>query len=233
MKRGIQLKNRGFTLLEVLVSVAILAMIAILIYGAFDSMSRGKKGEAIKAERARTGRSTLMRMTRELQSAFLSLHTPTNPSLVVRQTLFSSVNSPTFDRVDFTSFAHRRIRADVPESDQAEIGYFVVPNPDDTDKMDLVRREQSPINLDAKRGGQVNVMAEDVASFQLRFFDPLSWQWVETWDSLQAASGQPNRIPYEIEITLILAHCPPGIDPKFQTKFQLPIQQPLSFGIPR
>lgn len=228
-----RLKNRGFTLLEIIVSVAILAMISLLIYGAFDSMSRGKKGEEAKAERARTGRSAILRMTRELSSAFLSLHTPNLPALVVRQTTFTSVNSQPFDRIDFTSFAHRRIRADAPESDQAEIGYFVVPNPDDSDKMDLVRREQTPIDLDPRRGGQVNVMAEDVESFNLRFFDPLTWQWTESWDSMQAASGQPNRLPLEIEITLVLAHCPPGVEKTFQTKLTVPIQQPLSFGIPR
>lgn len=233
MKRSNPHKNRGFTLLEILVSVAILAMICLLIYGAFDSMSRGKKGEEAKAERARTGRAAILRMTRELSSAYLSLHTPTNPALVVRQTIFTSVNSTPFDRIDFTSFAHRRIRQDSPESDQAEIGYFAVPNPDDSEKMDLVRREQSPIDLDARRGGQTNVMVEDIESFNLRFFDPLTWQWTDSWDSMQAASGQPNRLPYEIEITLVLAHCPPGVEKTFQTKFQVPIQQPLSFGIPR
>ncbi|MGH7280587.1 MAG: type II secretion system protein GspJ, partial [Polyangiaceae bacterium] len=185
------------------------------------------------AERARTGRAAILRMTRELSSAYLSLHTPTNPALIVRQTTFTSVNSTPFDRIDFTSFAHRRIKQDSPESDQAEIGYFAVPNPDDSEKMDLVRREQSPIDLDPRRGGQTNVMVEDIESFNLRFFDPLTWQWTDSWDSMQAASGQPNRVPYEIEITLVLAHCPPGVEKTFQTKFQVPIQQPLSFGIPR
>jgi general secretion pathway protein J len=226
-------KNRGFTLLEIVVSMSILAMISLLIYGAFTSMARGKKGEEIKSERARTGRTAILRMTREISGAFLSLHTPTNPALIIRMTTFSSVNSNPFDRLDFTSFAHRRIQADTPESDQAEIGYFVVPDPDKTDKMDLVRREQTPIDLDPRRGGQTNVLAEDVESFNLRFFDPQSWTWVETWDSMQAASGQPNRLPYEVEITLVLAHCPHGVDSTFKTKFQMPMQQPISFGIPR
>ena len=37
---------RGMTLLEILVSLGILGMISILIYGAFDSMARGKRGAA-------------------------------------------------------------------------------------------------------------------------------------------------------------------------------------------
>jgi general secretion pathway protein J len=233
MRSLIPHKNRGFTLLEIVVSMSILAMIALLIYGAFTSMARGKKGEEIKSERARTGRTAILRMTKEISSAFLSLHTPTNPALIIRMTAFTSVNSNPFDRLDFTSFAHRRIQADVPESDQAEIGYFAVPDPDKQDKMDLVRREQTPIDLDPRRGGQTNVLAEDVESFNVRFFDPLTWAWVDSWDSMQATTGQPNRLPYEVELTLVLSHCPPGVDATFKTKFQMPMQQPLSFGIPR
>ncbi|MEO8874151.1 MAG: type II secretion system protein GspJ [Polyangiaceae bacterium] len=232
LRSRIARKNSGFTLLEIVVSMSILAMIALLIYGAFTSMSRGKKGEEIKSERARVGRTAILRMTREISSAFISMHTPSNPALIIRLTTFTSVNSQPFDRLDFTSFAHRRISADTPESDQAEIGYFVTPDPDKTDKMDLVRREQSPIDLDPRRGGQTNVMCEDVESLNFRFFDPLTWAWVDSWDSLQV-NGQPNRLPYEVEITLVLAHVPPGVDSRFVTKLQMPTQQPLTFGIPR
>ena len=42
---------RGMTLLEILVSIAILSMISLLIYGAFDSLSRGRKGEALRVDR--------------------------------------------------------------------------------------------------------------------------------------------------------------------------------------
>ena len=61
------------TLLEILVSIAILSMMSLLIYGAFDSMSRGKKGEAMRAPSA-PGRAAkpLLRMTRELSEAFLT-----------------------------------------------------------------------------------------------------------------------------------------------------------------
>src|SRR5580692_10548436 len=116
--------RRGMTLLEVLVSLAILAMVSLLIYGAFDSMTRSKKGEGMRAERARQGREALLRMTRELSEAFLSLHNPPALSMLTRTTVFIGQNSTPFDRIDFSSYAHRRIMRDVRESDQAEVGYF-------------------------------------------------------------------------------------------------------------
>ena len=225
-------RQRGMTFIEVMVALAILTMISLLIYGAFDSLSRGKKGEALKSDRARQGRSAILRMTRELSAAFLSMHNPQNPSLITRTTAFIGVSSTPYDRLDFASFAHRRVEKDAKESDQAEIGYFVVKDPDAPDKMDLVRREQTPIDFDPKKGGIVNVLAEDVESFHARYLDPLTGLWVESWDTTQV-SGQLNRIPLEIRLTLVLANVPLGVDKTFTTKLMLPMQQPLSFGIPR
>ena len=49
--------RRGMTLIEILVSLAILAMISLIVYGAVDSLSRGKKAQALRNQRARHGRS--------------------------------------------------------------------------------------------------------------------------------------------------------------------------------
>jgi general secretion pathway protein J len=224
--------RRGMTLLEVLVSLGVLAMISLLIYGAFDSLSRGRKGEAIRVDRARQGRDAMDRITHEMQAAFLSMHNPSNLSLVTRQTAFIATNSSTFDRIDFATFAHRRVERNAKESDQAEVGYFVVKDPDHDEKMDLVRREQAPPDYEPKKGGVVNVLAEDVELFDIRFLDPLSSQWVESWDSTQL-TGQLNRLPLEVKVTLVLKPVKNSPPFRFVSKFMLPMQQPLSFGIPR
>jgi general secretion pathway protein J len=218
------------TLLEILVSLGIMAMISLLIYGAFDSLSRGRRGEQLRADRARQGRDAVERIARELQSAFLSMHTPIMPGLITRTTGFLAQNSSQYDRVDFTSFAHRRITKESKESDQAEVGFFVVKDPEVDGKMDLVRREQAPIDFDFKRGGVVNVLAEDVERFDLRYLDPLSGQWVDSWDST-IMTGQLNRLPLEVRIDLELK--PVRNSPAFRyvTKIMMPMQQPLKFGI--
>ena len=63
-----------------------MAMISLLIFGAFDSLSRGRKGEAMRVDRARQGRDAVERIVRELQGAFLSMHNAAAPALVTRQT---------------------------------------------------------------------------------------------------------------------------------------------------
>jgi general secretion pathway protein J len=224
--------QRGLTLVEVLVSVAVLGMIATLIYGTFDALSRAKKGEAQRGDRTRQARAALDRMSREMQSAYLSLHTPTVPILQTRVTAWMARNGAPYDRVDFTAFAHLRTDRDAKESDQAEIGYFVLPDPDKDGKMDLVRREQSPPDMDPQRGGVVSVICEDIESFDVRYFDPTTGQWIESWDSTQV-TGQQNRLPYEVKITLVLKNVPNGVKTTYITKLVIPIQKPLQFGIPQ
>jgi general secretion pathway protein J len=220
------------TLLEILVSVSILAVIGLLIYGAFDSMSRGRKGEAMRSDRAHQGRDAVARIVRELQSAFLSLHNPQSVALITRTTAFVGQSGMPFDRLDFAAFAHKRFERDAKESDQSEIGFFVVRDPEVVDKMDLVRREQTPIDIDPKRGGIVNVLAENVEEFDVRYLDAMTGLWLEQWDTTQV-NGQPGRIPLEVKLTLVLKGVPGGPPFRFTTRVMLPIQQPLSFGIPR
>jgi general secretion pathway protein J len=232
MRRAAIKSQRGMTLLEILVSLAILTMISLLIYGAFDSMSRGKKGEAMRSERARQGREALLRMTRELSEAFLSLHAPPSLVLLTRLTVFVGQNSTPYDRIDFASVCHRRMVRDARESDMAEIGYFASEDPQVSGKMDLARREQTPIDMDPLRGGVVNIMAENVEAFDIRYLDPLTGTWGETWDSTQTFA-QFNRVPLELRITLTMKGLPGNEATIYRTKVMMPMILPMTHGIPQ
>jgi general secretion pathway protein J len=219
------------TLFEVIVAIGILAMVAVLIGGVVDSLSRGKTGEGKRAERVREGREAVERIVRDVSSAYLSTHVPLVQAMVTGKTAFVGRGSTPFDRVDFTAFAHTRTERDAHESDQAEVGYFVTSDPSVTGKMDLVRREQTPIDFDPLKGGISSVVAEDVDEFDVRFLDPQTSQWVESWDSTQV-SGQPNRLPLAISIRLVLKGVGGGPPYTYATKVFIPTQQPLSFGMP-
>jgi general secretion pathway protein J len=223
-------RARALTLLEVLISVGILALVASLIYGAFDGMSRSRAGISRLDERYQQGRNALSRMSRELQSAFLSMHQPPVQSQWIRQTAFVGKNSGTQDRVDFTSFSHKRLGKDLHESDQNELSYFMARDPDRGDKYDLVRREQKEIDLEPTKGGVINVICEDVESFDLSYMDPISGEWTETWDSTQAA-GQAYRLPLQVKIKLVLRGGVNGLPIKLETRVPIAMQSAISFGI--
>lgn len=221
-------RARGLTLIEVLVSIAILALIGTLIYGAFDGMSRSRRGISRINERYHQGRGALSRIARELQSAYLSRHAPLDKNAAVWLTGF--VGSA--ERVDFNAFAHRRLGANAHESDQAEIGYFVVRDPEQSGKYDLVRREAKQLDTLPAKGGVVNVLAEDVERFHLQYFEPITGEWVDSWDSAQPA-GQLDRLPLQVWVTLVMKGGPGDAPVKFETKVPIAMQIPLSFAAQR
>jgi general secretion pathway protein J len=113
------------------------------------------------------------------------------------------------------------------------VGHFAAEDPDVIGKMDLARREQTPIDLQPTRGGVVNVVAENIELFDVHYLDPATGLWVETWDTTSTSGGQLNRLPLEVRIQLTLKGVPGMESSAYQTKTMLPMQNPLQFGIPR
>lgn len=193
----------GFTLLEVLISIAILAAITSLLYGAFAALKRSKDGLTRLQDRQREARMAMSRITRELQSAYLSAHAPLNQALVVQKTLFKGQRGTPADRLDFTAFANRRLDRDSHASDQCELSYFGMPDPDGSGRTDLVRRIDTELDLEPDKGGRIEVLATDIDLFNLEYMDAQTGEWQETWDTSQA-TGQPDRLPIQVRVILVL-----------------------------
>jgi general secretion pathway protein J len=226
-------RPRGFTLLELLVAISILAMVSVLIYGAFSAMRRTKEGLERIQDRYREGRIAMQRVTRELSSAYLTLHLPLDQSLIVVNTAFIGTRGNPADRVDFNAFANTRRDRNAHESDQAEISYYGSSNPD-AGGTDLVRRVSTRPDHEPGKGGRVEVLATDIDLFELEYLDPQTGLWTETWDSTQTV-GQPNRLPYQVRITLVLNSGRKTESGgrgriRLMSTIQLPIQQPLNFA---
>jgi general secretion pathway protein J len=203
MIRGQRRRMLGFTLIEVLISIAILAAITSLLFGAFAALKRSKDGLSRVQDRQREGRLAMARITRELQSAYLSAHMPLNQALLVQKTIFKSERGTPADRLDFTAFANRRLDKDSHVSDQCELSYFGSPNPDGSGTTDLVRRIDTELDLEPTQGGRVEVLATDIDLFDLEYLDAQSGQWQESWDTTQS-TGQPDRLPLQVRVILVL-----------------------------
>ncbi len=220
--------RRAFTLIEVLVSISIVALISMLIFGAFTGMARSRDNMRAVTERYQQGRNAIDRMARELGAAFISGHKPFGQVQFQRETAFVGSDQRPADRVDFTAFANVRLGRDSHQSDQAELSYFAAKNPD-TGGIDLVRRIQHHIDSDPTKGGVVQVMVENIDSFDVKYMDPLTNEWVDSWDTTQAA-GQPARLPSYVWIRLVLIDHVGEPSVVFQTKTNIPMQLPLNFA---
>src|SRR5690606_34488233 len=208
---------------------------SVLIYGAFAGLKRSKEGIERVGDRYREARLALDQISRDLQSAYLSLHTPIDQSIAVQKTVFIGTRGSPADRIDFNSFSYRRLDRDAHESDQAEISYFGSPNPENRSINDLARRVSPRLDLYPEKGGRVDVIATDIDLFDVEYLDPMTGQWVETWDTTQA-TGPLNRLPLQVRIVLVLnggarTAADRGQERiQLETKVPIHIQRPLTFA---
>ncbi|HYP78207.1 MAG TPA: prepilin-type N-terminal cleavage/methylation domain-containing protein [Polyangiaceae bacterium] len=228
---------RGFTLVELLVAIVVLSLISVLIYNAFASMKRSREGIERVDDRYREGRLAMTRMVRELQSAYISLHAPINSSLLIQKTAFIGTTGTPADRLDFNSFSNRRMDKNSHVSDQCELSYFGSSNPDVSGVTDLARRISTTLDLEPKKGGRVEVLATDIDLFDLQYLDPLTGNWVDTWDTTSSVTGQPARLPVQVRIVLVLnGGSRQGYDRgqgtvRLMTKVSIPIDNALNFAV--
>lgn len=219
-------RSRGLTLLEVLIAVAILTLVSVLIYGAFSTINRGRQNATALAERYRLARVAMARMSHELSEAYISAHVAMTPALNVRVTAFLGTSR----RVDFDAFAHRRLLKDAHESDQCELSYFVVADPKKHQQLDLARREQVIIDDQPGKGGVSSVLVDDIDSFSIKYLDPLTGLWTETWDSTSTAA-QLGRMPLQVQLKLVMKGGPAGDAIRLATKVPINIYAPLAFAL--
>jgi general secretion pathway protein J len=229
-------RSRGFTLIELVVAITVLAFITMLLYGAFSSMKASRDGLARIQDRYREGRIAMARIVRDLQSAYISQHVPLSPALVVQKTAFVGKVGIPAHRMDFNAFSNVQRDRSAHVSDQIEVSYYASDNPELPGTIDLVRRTSEYPDNEPDKGGRVEVMATDIDLFELEYLDPMTSLWTENWDTTQA-TGQLNRLPLEVRIRLVLKQGARSSSDsgrgtlKFGTTVSIPIQTPLSFAV--
>lgn len=207
-------RRAGFTLIEAMVAIAIVGIVATLVWGGFSQTARNKRRVERQLDRYHVIQSALTRMAREMKMAFVSAQQNPNQSLRTVRTAFVGTRRGGSARIDFTSFSHERLVRNAHTSDQNELSYFVTDHPEKPAVDVLVRREQRRIDDEPRKGGHADILVEDVEELQLEYLDPKSGEWLRSWDTTQAAM-QPNRLPSQVEIRLTV---PDPLDPDAETR---------------
>jgi general secretion pathway protein J len=221
----------GMSLIEVMVAMTIFAVVASLLYSGFQQTARVKERVEASLDREHEIRSGIERMAQELATAYTSNQRNINEALRTMMTGFVAKQEGSNTKLYFSSFSHRRLYRNAHESDQNELAYFVTADPDDQTKDVLARREQRRVDEDLEKGGQIQVLIENVREFEVQFFDPLTKEWSTTWDTTQAGS-QPNRLPLQAQIHVTVPNLTgKGPDQVFGTRTWFPNTYALNFTL--
>ena len=217
--------TKGFTLLEVMIAVAVLGMIGAVTYkafdGAYDLKNRVEKAE----ERDQTVRAALSRIGREVSMTFLSEHYD-RKRFRERPTFFKLKDGRGEADLTVTSFAHERLHVDAKESDQALFEYKL--DRDDDGNTSLFRRVKPQIDEEWERGGEKAVLAENVLKFTVQAWDPKEREWRDEWDSNSPQRNGQVLIPPRVKIALTIKD-EQGKEKTWSTQARIVLGQPLDF----
>jgi len=191
---------KGFTLLEVLVSMVILVIIMAALYSAYTTNVEAIQIARQNGEVHQTARIVLDRMTKDLQSALMQV---SNPSDKIKLGLVGEdreIDGRRADRMDFTTVTHLPLTEKGPASDLCEIGYLI--EEDSEDKvLVLLRRDDPSVDEDFTKGGLLQEMARNVLEFNLTYQDSRGEE-SDKWNTLE---GMPaSGLPVLIKVRLVL-----------------------------
>ncbi len=190
----------GFTLIEVMLALAILGFVTTLMWGSFSQAVASKKAIESAQERTHTVRVALSRMAREIEMAYLSASE--NTAMTNRRTFLVGSSHSGVDELQFSSFAHQRLRAGLAEGDTSLISYFGERDPDDGRVLNLMRRETRRLQAENPNdiAGESYVLCPDVVRVKFSYYDHKMKEWVNDWSTLNASG--PQYLPTHIRITL-------------------------------
>jgi general secretion pathway protein J len=219
-------RTRGFTLIEVMVAVSILAIVTTLTWTSFKQTFSTKSQIEAQAGRYRTVRLALDRLARELSMAYVSQDEDTLQA--ERRTRFVGKAHADIDEVTFSYFGHQRLYQDANECDTALVAYYSARDRNDSRKINLMRRETrrlSNLKID-DQAGEADIVCDDVVRLKLDYYDVRQKDWRTDW-ATTSSDGQPDRLPGKIRITLTV-HDERGVEVPFQTEVRLAMAEPLN-----
>lgn len=213
------MSKKGFTLFEILITLAILGVLLSLLYLTFHQSLVAMGAIEERADTVEKGRLILERMSRELRNTFIPAITNAASPFQLGLVAKSSKEKDYFqDRLDFTSLVPCGGDSFENTCPLQEIGYFLEHEPGQ-EGLILFRRQDDARDGDLLRGGIITPICSQVRELSFVFFDRQGRKDKE-WNSLQGT--RRGTLPLRIEIKLVLEDAQ-GQMQAFRTQVYLPL----------
>jgi prepilin-type N-terminal cleavage/methylation domain-containing protein len=214
MSRYSRGNESGFTLLEMMLAVAVLGIMLVMLASSFHTIAASKIHAETSMYTDRAGRALIWELSNEIRS---TVQTPIVPSRVVFIGAGHSQFGNTADTLTISTLAASRGRALSTYGAENIVSWSSDPNRDHPGWLLLKRSQQSGL-LDAVVTNNSVILAPNLLSLHLRYFD--GQEWLESWDSANMPPGR--QLPVAVGIDMQMA-TPTGGAMNFSTQVMIPM----------
>ena len=183
--------NRGFTLIEVLISSVIATFIAVVAVGALRSVAGARERIEKTTEVSDELRFAANIIRRDLTNIYRD---PEYTAMKFVGAIGQTEEEPPIS-LTFKTTSTAKARFDAIEGDLYEVQYFISQN---VDKSMLMRRYCPVVGMEEDeltQGGILAPIAENISGLNFMFFD--GTEWIDQWPEEQ------ETLPGMVEVTLI------------------------------
>lgn len=193
--------SSAFTLIEVIISAALMALILVSAYACLSACLASQKMIEPRADVLQNARVAMALMTADLRNAC-----PLSPDFAFLG-MHRMLGKVEADNLDFAT--HNYTPRHSREGDFCEVSYFVDKDPA-TGQYCLYRRRNPTLALDPLSGGSREKIAQDVLGVRFEFFDGVDWY--ESWGSTNSnnalntspeVQSSDEGLPEAVRITLL------------------------------
>lgn len=192
--------SAGFTLIEMMLAIAVLALVLVMLAGSFHAVATSKVQAENHIAVDSVARAIVTGMAQEIRGA---VQTANLPSRVLLMGEVNAHGGQTTDSIAVSTLSpgHRRALEDFGAEDT--VSYFATPNPEHRGWFLLLRSQNSSL-LGIGTGQNVRgstLLAANLLSLRIRYFDGSNWN--ESWNSQSMPPGR--QLPSEVAIELTMA----------------------------
>ncbi|MBN1613885.1 MAG: prepilin-type N-terminal cleavage/methylation domain-containing protein [Deltaproteobacteria bacterium] len=197
---GVRERHRGFTLIEILIAIFILAVVLSTIYAAYTGTLRIVRGFDYDSEVYSMARSAMSRMIRDLGAL-----SPYNGGYEFRSEVLDLAGEP-FLRLTFRSDAHLAFRGNEAGTGVGIVTYDIRKDPHEEGYVlwrvdDIQGGREAEQAVEDQAGGYV--LCERIQSLRYVFYDAQGQEY-ERWDSVSETPSQKKKAPAVVRIDLKL-----------------------------
>lgn len=192
MRQHMQNQN-GFTLLEILVAVGLMAVLFVMMGTSMDDVATTRNQVLEQAQQLHSLEVTFSRLFNDINTAFLADSTFVNknePQEIEFLGEAQSLNFATLSGIHYVEDKH--------DSDQHHVGYFL--KEQESGDKSLMRRSTDFLMPEVDKGGLAFEVMGQIKDIQFEYYDSNKKSWKTEWDTKSVNFA--GRLPQTVRVTL-------------------------------